>query len=123
MGILRRGDPFGDPENDRRTFEGIVYDLDMVVTSKTQADTRAGQLYANGFHVIIEPRDAPPEEAMQHLHNRGHVEMHIPIRLDGRTTAVWDIWVSELRRKRRLARRRVHKSITSKTNRKKCKCK
>jgi hypothetical protein len=115
---------YGNPENnleDRKTIGDMSYQLDMVVSSKLNADRRAEQLYQSGYYVTIEPRNAPPEEVLQHLHTRAFPEMRESTYLDGRYTPVWDIWVSSARRKLKLAKRRIKKS--SKTKAKRCKCK
>lgn len=121
MGILRYGDP--DNPDDRKTFNGMSFELDMIVTSPTLAKRREEQLYQSGYYVVVELRNAPPEESFQHLHNRGDPSMHIPTHLDGRLTPVWDIWVSTARRKLRLAKRRIKKSSKIKVKRKSCRCK
>src|SRR4030042_106282 len=108
MSILRNGDPYNNP-NDRKEYMGQIYELDMIVKSPSSAQRRKEQLEESGHIVIVNPRNAPPEEAMEHLHNRGDPSMNIPTHIDGRTTMVWDIWISTLRRKRRLPRRRVRK--------------
>lgn len=125
MVVFRYGDPDNNPD-DRKTIGELSYQLDMVVSSKLSATRRAEQLYESGYYVVIEPRDAPPEEVLQHLHTRAFPEMRESTYLDGRSTPVWDIWVSNARRKLRLPKRRVKKVIKQKAKRKpvkKCKCK
>lgn len=119
MGILRYGDPYNNPD-DRKDFNGISFELDMIVKSSQAAETRAEQLYQSGYYVIVETRDATPDEALEHLHTRDY--------LDGRATTVWDVWVSTGRRKNLRKslkpKRRVQKSTKIKSKRKlKCKCK
>jgi hypothetical protein len=124
MVIFKYGDPDNNPE-DRKTIGDMSYQLDMVVSSNLSATRRAEQLYESGYYVRIEPRDAPPEEVLQHLHTRAFPEMRENAYLDGRMTPVWDVWVSTARRKLKLRTRRNKKPTKPKSKRitKKCKCK
>lgn len=105
MGILRYGDPDNNP-NDRRIMNGILYELDMIVTSGREVGQRQRQLETAGKTIKIIDRYASPEESHEHYDT--------PEFKDGRFTKVWEIWVA----RRRITFRR--KTMTrSKVSRKK----
>lgn len=115
MGLIRMGDPFGFPDTDTMVVRNLLLHLDSVWREEWEANKRAQQLEKDGKTVYILPRGAPPEEVKGHYHTRGIPELGEPdVRLDGKLTTVFDVWVV----KKRLGRRRKKTSSKAKPKRK-----
>ena len=95
MGLIRYGDPDGFPDIDTMEKRGIKYNLDTVWRGDWEAANREKQLTQDGKTVYILSRYAPPEEVKNHLPFRGIEGIDKEkVRLDGRYTLVYDVWVA-----------------------------
>ena len=118
MGIIRMGEPELYPDTDTMVVRGIKYNLDMVTLKEYEAENRKRQLEMNGKTVYVQPRQAPPEETMNHMPNK---EMDGTVHLDGRRKWVWDVWVAVGRTYRKKTKR-VQKPKSKRISMK-CRCK
>jgi hypothetical protein len=114
MGLIRYGDPEEFPDIDIMERRGVRYYLDSVWRGDWEAVNREKQLSAKGKTVYIIDRYAPPEEVMGHLISRGIEGIDTyKVRLDGKYTRVWDVWVAvkKLYRKKKVSKIPKRKSV------------
>jgi hypothetical protein len=78
MGVLRYGDPTNP--KDKKIILNMLFDLDMITTSWSEAFRREAQLQQADKMVDVKPRFALPEESHEHLDS-------------GEPTKVWEVWV------------------------------